>query len=1570
MILEMQTTSTLVTSVQPGLRKQWLGGVGALVRVATISLFIFCLAGTKNAVAQCRAPLFSSATDFVTGVQSNALTSADFNSDNIPDLAVSNLTGGNVSILLGDGVGGFGPPTNVSVPDHPLGIAQGDFNKDGKADLVVGHFDSIGPVSVLFGDGTGLFSAPLVINISGHHKSVAVGDFNNDSNPDVAVAALQRNPSIMLGNGAGSFSVQQITVGNDSTDVAVGDVNGDSITDLAFTTDSIPSKVTIFLGNNSGTFAPWGVIPLDQSPQAITARDFNGDGHADLAVAVEHFEPRLMIFMSTGLGGFTTSYFVVNYDPESVVSGDFNGDGKGDLALLIVSSGGVQIFLGNGVGGFTSGFVRFLTGKSPQQIIVSDLDSDGKLDLVSANARSLTEQQRGSVSVLLGNGTGAFASARSYWTPSDQPVAIAVGDFNNNGRSDVAATVAFSSSIGIRLDDGTGGLLPPVTVQAQSSPVSLAVGDFNADGNLDLASANETSNTVSVFLGNGSGGFAFPINVTVGAGPDVVVSGNFNGDSRSDLAVRHGSGNVTILLSNNTGGFDFGPGSPFNAGARMIVAGDYNGDARSDIAIGKITENSVSILLNNGTGSLTVASTTPVPVSNFSEMRLAAPDLNHDGKTDLVSANLLARNLTVFLGNGMGGLSAGTNFDPEVPLFTFPELVDLAVADFDGDNNPDVAVSHNEDLFEAGAVSIFFGDGSGSLTRGQSYTSGGSPNSHAIGDFNADLKPDIAVANAYARSISVLLNTFQSLPCLSVNDVTLTEGDGGTSNAEFTISLSAASAQTVRVNYSISDTSATAGADFAPVSGRLAFAPGEVTKTISVQISGDLLDEADETFRIILASPSNAAISDGEGLGTILDDDATPTLTINDITVIEGGPFFVWNFTVSLSAVSGRAVTVQFATADGTATASLFNVVGDYDSVMGTLTIPAGQASGTLGVIVVGDSRFEPDETFFLNLSNPTNASIVDGQGQATIPNDDPVPTVTVDFTSVLEGNVGTQSAVFNVRLSNPTYQTVTMDFATSDDTAVAPSDYVATSGMLTFNPDEVQKTISVSVIGDTVDETTERFFLSISNVQNASGSGAKADGVVFDDDGPAISINDVSVAEGQSGNTDATFTLSLSAASPQNVGVRVTTANGTASGGTTFPFDYRQVSTLVSIPAGSTTATFNVVVFGDSAVEPDETFFVNLSQPSQCTIGDGQGVATILNDDASVQFTSLTANVIENGSRADLFVTRVGATSFESTVNYATSDTAGLTNCNVVNGIASARCDYATSVGTVRFAAGEMVKTISIPVVDDAYAEGSEDFTISLSNASGAIVGVRATATITITDNETVNGPNPIDQTAFFVRQHYIDFLGREPDPGGAAGWEAVISNCPAGDTTCDRIHVSSAFFRSAEFQGRGYSIYRFYPVAFGRKPDYVEFIPDLAKVSGFLSDTELEAAKVAFITEFMSRPAFVTKYNGLNDTQYVDTLLATADVTSPHRDFWIAALGNGTRTRATVLRDITESPEVYNKYFNQAFVVMQYFGYLRRDPDAFYLDWIQVLDTTGDFRGMVNGFMNSLEYRFRFGP
>ncbi|MGI8733822.1 MAG: hypothetical protein ACR2LM_11050 [Pyrinomonadaceae bacterium] len=227
----------------------------------------------------------------------------------------------------------------------------------------------------------------------------------------------------------------------------------------------------------------------------------------------------------------------------------------------------------------------------------------------------------------------------------------------------------------------------------------------------------------------------------------------------------------------------------------------------------------------------------------------------------------------------------------------------------------------------------------------------------------------------------------------------------------------------------------------------------------------------------------------------------------------------------------------------------------------------------------------------------------------------------------------------------------------------------------------------------------------------------------------------------------------------------------------------------------------------------------------------------------------------------------------------------------------------------------------------------------------------------------------NPIDCPEFFLYQQYSDFLSREPDPPGFAGWLAALNNCVPGDTSCDRIHVSGAFFQSPEFQGRGYFLYRFYPVSFGRKPDYNEFRSDIWRISGFLTNAQLETAKLQFISEFMSRPAFVTKFGGLNDTQYVDTLLSTAGITHPGRDFWIAALGNQTRTRAQVLREISESTEVYNKYYNQAFVVMQYFGYLQRQPDAQYLVWLAHLDATGDYRSMINGFVNSIEYRARFG-
>ncbi len=355
-----------------------------------------------------------------------------------------------------------------------------------------------------------------------------------------------------------------------------------------------------------------------------------------------------------------------------------------------------------------------------------------------------------------------------------------------------------------------------------------------------------------------------------------------------------------------------------------------------------------------------------------------------------------------------------------------------------------------------------------------------------------------------------------------------------------------------------------------------------------------------------------------------------------------------------------------------------------------------------------------------------------------------------------------------------------------------------------------------------------------------------------------------------------------------------------------------------------------------------------------------------------TVQFSSASYTINEGdpNGRVNITLTRSGDTTSSASVNYATNDAAGLTNCNVFNGIASPRCDYENTQGTMNFAAGETSKSFSVAIVDDSYAEGTETFTIGLNSPSGATLGAQSTATVTIIDNDVTNGPNPIDNTNFFVRQQYLDFLGREPDPPGFAGWVSTINNCSGDTTQCDRIHVSQLFFQSQEFQERGYFVYRFYPVAFGRKPDYGEFVPDLASVSGFLDANQLEAAKVAFIAGFMARSAFVSTYNSLNNTQYVDALLNTAGVTLSSRQAMIDGLNNSTMTRAQVLRQIVESTEVSTKYNHQAYAVMEYFGYLRRQPDAFYLQWIQVLDATNDPRGMVTGFVTSQEYRNRFGP
>lgn len=369
--------------------------------------------------------------------------------------------------------------------------------------------------------------------------------------------------------------------------------------------------------------------------------------------------------------------------------------------------------------------------------------------------------------------------------------------------------------------------------------------------------------------------------------------------------------------------------------------------------------------------------------------------------------------------------------------------------------------------------------------------------------------------------------------------------------------------------------------------------------------------------------------------------------------------------------------------------------------------------------------------------------------------------------------------------------------------------------------------------------------------------------------------------------------------------------------------------------------------------------------------------------------FSNATYGVGEGDGKATITVTRSGDTSVAAKVGYATQPDAAYIKCNVVNGAASERCDYSTTVGVLRFQPGETSKTFVVPVSDDSFTEGSETVNLTLASRDGSTSSVVSTATLTISDNDPSATPNPFLRNDFFVRQHYLDFLSREPDAGGYAYWQNLLNTCGMNQgglgspPDCDRVHVSSRFYLSTEFGERGYWVYRFYEASVGRLPKYVEFIPDMASVSGSQTTAENEASKADFISDLMARPEFATRYEGLTTTAQAAAFVAKLEQTAgivmddSARMQMIAQMQSGQRTAGETLRAFVESQAVWDKFFFRGFVAMQYFGHLRRDPEpADYDDWVDVL-TNGrgdiqpeDYHHLISGFIYAVEYRERFGP
>ncbi len=370
-------------------------------------------------------------------------------------------------------------------------------------------------------------------------------------------------------------------------------------------------------------------------------------------------------------------------------------------------------------------------------------------------------------------------------------------------------------------------------------------------------------------------------------------------------------------------------------------------------------------------------------------------------------------------------------------------------------------------------------------------------------------KPDYTFKNSSAPSQSV--RTYADLGAdqtsqdfaatspatLSISDRTVTEGDSGTVNATFTVTLAGSVMQPVSVAFAASGVTAAEGSDFNAASGTLNFTSAS-SQTITVQVKGDKLDEPNETFQVLLSNPTNATIADGTGVGTINDNDLRPELRVNSLTTTETNTATTVTFTVSLSAPSGQTVTVKYATANSTAVAP-----ADYTaSALTTLTFLPGQTSKSIPVQVKGDLLDEAQESFKLVLSTPTNAAVIVGTGTCTITDNDPAPSITITDRAVTELDSGAVNAVFTIKLSAPSGQPVTVKYATGGGTAAAGTDYTALAlTTLTFAPGQTSRAVAVQVKGDLATEPNETFFLNLSGATNATIADSQGLGTILNND-------------------------------------------------------------------------------------------------------------------------------------------------------------------------------------------------------------------------------------------------------------------------------------------------------------------------------------------------------------------------------------------------------------------------------------------------------------------------------------
>ncbi len=1057
----------------------------------------------------CQPFSFNLAPDYRIGQTIRAFSSADFNNDGFVDLVTANQDNQSVSVYYGDGLGGFAPAQTFPVAPQVVNVlAVGDMNHDGRADIIGasgGSNFNTNKITVLLNNGEGGFSAPVITDLPSsviEFYALKVGDFTGDGHPDIA-ALTKTNLNIFPGNGLGAFSLSAtLPWDGERNSLVAGNFNNDAITDLAVTGGGFgdPWELGIVLGT-AGNAVFNNRYNLTGQPAGLDVGEFNGDGITDIMIAAYYpyanntpqtrfLEP----WLGGGGGAFTAGtkvqFPVLNsLMPVGVAVGDFNTDGKQDAVVNFSTS--FALVYGNGSGTFQN--PKYFSSNGAGAMLAPDVNQDNKKDLLF-----LRSSTNSAISVLLNTNNGFNVPSTIIYGGTD----IVAADFNGDGRRDMVTVTDTefnnTSEVVIALNDGQNGLLPDRNFGTPPNLTTFAEGDFNGDGKRDVVTAHVVSNNpqrIGVFLGDGTGNLTSVSPQISGLnGIRNLTVGDFNDDGFDDVFIIDSGQTGFTLLSQGNGAFTLVPNFSitFIHNFAKTQTGDFNRDGKLDLAVPSV--DGIKLWLGNGNG--TFAQGANQTVASVIEST-AKGDFNGDGFLDVAALTYTGTNTVIskMFGDGNGGFNANS-----VLSLNAGQSLSLTAGDFNADGRDDLAFISSSSLGNLVVIPsaaqtsdnptpIFYWIG------GISVPSGGFVSSIVAADYNGDGKIDIGFTNLHV-SRGIIYNNGGQTACLSINDATVTEGNSGTRDASFTVSLSAASAQDVYVNYTLEAGTAAVGTDIQNVSGRLKIPAGQASAVINVPVNGDVIDEFDENFVIRLANPANAALQKAAGIGTILDNDDEPALTITDVTQAEGFSSQNFVFNVALSAPSGKAIGFRYTTADGTAVSPR-----DYGAATAVVNIAPGATTATIFVFVAGENTYEPTEDFFVNLSQATNVSLADNQGRGIITNDDPVPFVSIQSGIITEGDTGTINSAVTVQLSNPTYLPVSLNVLTSDGTAIAGSDYVASDTRLTIPAEQISATTPVQILGDTINEPSENFNVNVYNVTNATVNSPQFSISIIDDE-------------------------------------------------------------------------------------------------------------------------------------------------------------------------------------------------------------------------------------------------------------------------------------------------------------------------------------------------------------------------------------------------------------------------------------------------------------------------------------